>query len=104
MKTHTPGPWTFKFELRKMFCSTTGEPRHSKNHWVMPPEGIHVALVNESGHEEQVAANARLIAAAPELLGALEKVLPLISAFNEGPWIEAADAVRAALAKASGGS
>jgi hypothetical protein len=41
----------------------------------MPPAGIHVALVNESGHEEQVVANARLIAAAPELLEAAKGAL-----------------------------
>ena len=90
MNKHTPGPWKLRQTFNDDDCS----------HEI---DGI--ALVFRS---EQANANARLIAAAPELLEALK----LVVAYDEGNHIDglemmlayskALDAVRAAIAKAEG--
>ena len=90
--THTPGPWIY--ELNEA----------ANNFFVGQPHGPTVALVSSMarGHIE---ANARLIAAAPDLLAAC---LELLDLFNSGRIREAAyresaivDA-RAAIARAEG--
>jgi hypothetical protein len=69
MSKHTPGPWEFyqragEGEDHKGFRVTTGNPRWWAIATIMPVDG--------AGVEGE--ANARLIAAAPDLLAALEKV------------------------------
>lgn len=60
--SHTPGPW--------LFCDDSGPHR---NIWA---EALIVARVDGDEHHKDTAdANARLIAAAPELLNALETIL-----------------------------
>jgi len=101
MKTkHTPGPWR------------EGSTAHSK--WV---EAGAVRICQVDTEEENAGinfyeseANARLIAAAPDLLASLLGILPFIpkSSKSDGgaamhsPAVAAADAVRSAIVKARG--
>lgn len=48
-------------------------------------------------------ANANLICAAPEMLSALETVLPLLEAYENGPWQDARELVENVINKAKGG-
>lgn len=87
---HTPGPW----EIR-----TTGAL------------GYHIASINDlmdvvsdSPSENYDVANARLIAAAPELLGACRKVEAYLQGIRTGNEFQEADLVamvQAAIAKAT---
>jgi hypothetical protein len=70
MKTpHTPGPWTTQ-ELEHAY--------HGYENWntycIRSPQNVHIATIGhvDRYHEQDHEANARLIAAAPELLEALE--------------------------------
>ena len=85
--THTPGPWT-------------ALDRGYKSH-VTDADMNWGAEIIGPGH----AANARLIAAAPELLAVLEQCLPIIDAHRRAALGEgdiAAMNARAAIAKAKG--
>ena len=57
-QTHTPGPWVAKAGLAKWNVATTTKPR-----------SVNICSINTDRVEQE--ANARLIAAAPELLAAL---------------------------------
>lgn len=85
---HTPGPW------RRSHESIDPE-------WdiVIAQHGVIVANVNACGQRE---ANARLIAAAPELLEALEVCADALNPENCYDIPKAADKARAAIAKARG--
>lgn len=82
---HTPGPW----EVASAFIG----PLHIRNQ-----DGATLAHV---GHEDfdTCAANARLIAAAPDLLAALQMMLDQHGGLEVSPTAKAA---RAAIAKATG--
>ena len=83
MSKHTPGPWIA--DGAQIFTSDTN---------VAQANGYRI-------DRETVAANARLIAAAPELLEALQKIAG--NTYDE--WTNGADAARiarAAIAKATG--
>lgn len=86
MSKHTPGPWS-----------------RDKNDSLCSPDGRQVYVWNSglgnSYRSDETDANARLIAAAPELLEALEAMLPGAEAMG---W-ETSKA-RAAIAKARGES
>lgn len=93
MSKHTPGPWGLDGNL------------------IEGPDGERVACITAySRRTPKQKANARLIAAAPEMLAALQAVLAEI----EGPdrphstdsWLPShlAHQVRAAIAKAEGGA
>lgn len=58
---HTPGPWRY--------CKTNGSPTHGE-HVIAGSKPGYLAEVRDCGSGD-VGANARLIAAAPELLAAL---------------------------------
>jgi hypothetical protein len=63
--THTPGPWSY---------SETRKKTRNHDRVIDGPDGIEVAYaldMNRHDMDAQVDANARLIAAAPELLAAL---------------------------------
>jgi len=62
--THTPGPWTQNIG-----------PTHP--HYQIVCKGERIASVED--HTAQTGSNARLIAAAPDLLEACEKALPWIA-------------------------
>ena len=64
MTTHTPGPWSFTFE--------SVDPEWAI---VTIPGGLIIANVN-SDHRQ--VANARLIAAAPDMLAALKAARPAL--------------------------
>lgn len=85
---HTPGPWKYGYER-----PTAQDPEEQ---WaIVTIAGGHiVANVNPDSRQD---ANARLIAAAPDLLAALEAVV-FISDRKHDAW----DKARAAIAKAKG--
>ncbi|CUI82783.1 Uncharacterised protein [Achromobacter xylosoxidans] len=103
--THTPGPWTLE-TVRTVsgFCHKVGpfparreggDPRHACLYSDYPSES--------NPADQELLANARLIAAAPELLEALEWALRAMEARNP-LWAEGERfiAARAAIAKAKG--
>jgi hypothetical protein len=83
--SHTPGPWTYREGYRG-----TEEYVVQRGH-----EG---GFVVEGLSKERAEADARLIAAAPEMLEALKGLLDRFYAPACPEW----DAVRAAIAKAEG--
>lgn len=98
--THTPGPW-FTDKLQ------------DRNAYNIFPAGATHALLQVSGpahdgahpYAQAAAANARLIAAAPELLAALRRIVNSHGAraalLREG-YADAVDEARAAIARATG--
>ena len=90
MSAHTPGPWI------------ASEPNGKGNGWRVGP-----AWLGERAWSPETAADARLIAAAPEMLEALEKLLEDAYCDCGGchcrrPSYAARDAADAAIAKAEG--
>jgi hypothetical protein len=93
--THTLGPWAIADGT-----DITGIENDPKNGCVGPVDVAHVYLRTVLGRTE---ANARLIAAAPELLEALEDLLHQAKlSESEGGWDF--EPARAAIAKARGQS
>lgn len=94
MNKHTPGPWTHKADMRFS--------HHTKEHYLAGWNIYHgsIEIVGCEGIRDgtEDAANARLIAAAPELLDALKGVL---TAHGE-QLHDAFDAAWKAIAKAEG--
>lgn len=89
MSKHTPGPWSIQ---RQNPSPTTGE-------WMVAGKSPgYLAEVRDCG-SGPVEANARLIAAAPDLLEALEALITAVDASMYGMAIHNA---RAAIAKAKG--
>jgi len=98
MNKHTPGPWN---------------PYFDETYGVLGPDKGRVAIcMNLKGahglagrrHGDEVAANARLIAAAPDLLAALNAMLTHMG-MDEDEWTKPTfDQARAAIAKATGES
>lgn len=105
-KKHTPGPWRY--------CKTNGSPTHGE-HVIAGAKPGYLAEVRDCGSGD-VGANARLIAAAPDLLEALKGVLAIVSDSqgvagyhlngNTAEWDEfdEVDAAIDAIAKATGGA
>jgi hypothetical protein len=85
---HTPGPWRVKSE--RWVVATRGE--HEGEILIAPTYWMEVA-------PDEAAANARLIAAAPDLLDCCTKALAAWT--GDGPAIDL-DTLRAAIAKATG--
>ena len=98
--SHTPGPWAAS--LGGGGCSVT------VNSTVQMPILVQIATDALYAHPERVAeahANARLIAAAPRLLAALERCLPFVDrirGMTGGDGDLTAQSARAALAAAKG--
>lgn len=93
MSAHTPGPWRY-WPCR--IDSSTGMENYTQ-------------FVNHEGHVFRAPLrylreeDARLIAAAPELLEALKSLIDMDVAYNRGPVVEdAVTKARAAIAKAEG--
>ena len=92
---HTPGPWTY----------SKGQGLYEQRYVIDSEPGRALAVC--AGFEPRNEANARLIAAAPELLALMQDVLPILESMDhqreEGdepmPLI---DQVRATIAKATG--
>jgi NMD protein affecting ribosome stability and mRNA decay len=86
---HTPGPW-----------QTEPQGEGARGHWLHDGEEEYVALACRRVSRSEEEANARLIAAAPDMFDALERLLDQRKAgfFTEYAW----EAARAALARAKG--
>lgn len=109
MTQHTPGPWQ---AVKDQFGGTVGATR------IDAANGHAVAYARErgpNGHDGE--ANARLIAAAPELLEALKELARLVHQNNAlqhagievsadawGQMYQVTNEARAAIAKAEGGA
>lgn len=97
---HTPGPW--HINTIEANPHTVHSDRGLVATCMLPPP---FGPETWSGHTVyETEANARLIAAAPELLAALEGLLSVVNVRIDDPRIELFDAARAALAKAKGGA
>lgn len=106
---HTPGPWHVSAAGRSVFAEPNKIDHRGVTYAPCITEGIRP--VSEEGN-----ANACLIAAAPEMLAALELIAGLMQSLREsngwqeigywcGPRVHRAeDAARAAIAKAEGGA
>jgi len=105
---HTPGPW----RATTLHGATTHEP------WMVWADGPNAAIAHVfqrseagSGNNVQQCANARLIAAAPDLLAACKEVVRWYTDVCCGPgntapdkyWIPGALLAREAVARAEGG-
>lgn len=98
---HTSGPWRITGSKTKYVEASIGNGRVQEVCAVGPTEA-------DDGYGPTQAANARLIAAAPDLLEALQAVLSRIEKSEEW-WMDCpdrggfdAEAIRAAIAKATG--
>jgi len=98
---HTPGPWTLS-------ARPTYQSENDKAFWfrdvVNEPRTVRIARVSGVG-EDRAMANARLIAAAPDLLEACEvllKAAPELWGDDIEKWPRLMDRVEAAIAKAEG--
>jgi hypothetical protein len=90
---HTPGPW---------FVDEDDRPGMEWNRYSGPQLAVCFMAHSDGKAPERDAANARLIAAAPELLEALRKLVEMDNAgMGVNGWDEAFDAARAAIAAAT---
>lgn len=89
--THTPGPWSLRMTGWQTNPAAIYSPRR--------PGAVACIPARTSVPLDEQSANARLIAAAPDLLAALEELLPMWSSGIDEPWVERA---RNAIAKAKG--
>ena len=102
-RAHTPGPWICQYS-----------PYTSQDDQEIPAFEVHgdrgekVCDTNEDRPALEQEANARLIAAAPELLDALEYFFNIMhdyeSSLRKGYIITAFEQARAAIARAKGGA
>lgn len=99
---HTPGPWTARAFSSVVGCPITAQPDRTKN-------TINLAGVYGSQHDSdaerraEIEANARLIAAAPDLLSAARRALAVLRATGESVRPKnALGALHDAIVKASG--
>lgn len=91
MATHTPGPWAIKKH------ESSFKPGVFIEDGVCGPDGEQIRVYGMTlTSSEEAKANARLIAAAPDLLEALEAAVR--DSKNPGQWI---DEARSAIAKAT---
>ena len=86
MTTHTPGPWRI------------GTPPTNGEQTIGTLQGLMVAVVTTGVGFTETQANARLIAAAPELLLAVQELLSLWGSGIDEPCVRRA---KAAIAKAT---
>lgn len=95
---HTPGPWEVITKKSEYYGHKHAgfDARHPR---IITDKGLAIANV-VPWHGVEFAANARLIAAAPELLAALERLLDHTTAANKD--YDATTVARAAIAKAKG--
>ena len=96
MNKHTPGPWkTLNPGISSIYCTIQGA------------NGGRVCAIGENSHENHHF-NARLIAAAPDLLAACQRAVMAGGPFDDSHsayWTLNADdmaAIRAAIARATG--
>lgn len=97
--THTPGPWSL--DLKNIDMDLSGHVSvDAPNHGALAQVVWLMADDKSLGRNSPMCeANARLIAAAPDLLASLQELLPMWSSGIEEPWVQRA---RDAIAKATG--
>lgn len=101
MSKHTPGPWLIAESVASRHAITNMRRIRSKN------EGLeHGAVCDVYGIQDgsEASANAILIAAAPDLLDALEDLLHEVGFGRVITETTASTKARAAIAKATGGA
>ena len=97
MSKHTPGPWYYVGGSDKRAAP------YIRKEGDMVPGTMAIASVTGRGGVSESAANARLIAAAPELLAALKQLTGEVTDLERNRVRESAvDAARAAIARAEG--
>ena len=99
---HTPGPWIISADPMHFYSLTTvigGKANHLKNG---PPQQM-IVQVGGFAEWQEAEANARLIAAAPELLEALETLAEHFEYYMGDNECRPLENARAAIAKAAGG-
>lgn len=79
---HTPGPWmlvTVKTQVglcHKIGAFPTGRDHRPYTYGCVYEDGMHLWRIADDGtHDSEIKSNARLMAAAPELLAALKRAL-----------------------------
>jgi hypothetical protein len=92
---HTPGPWKLATTYAKAQAG-----KYQVVPWATQRQPIARVAARPDYPPEQAEADARLIAAAPELLEALRECLGVLESYAGHPIVEAA---RSAIAKAGGG-
>ena len=100
---HTPGPW--KAQLGQAHASwEVNQHLPDGGLWSAVADVKANGLGSRTVKPKEAAANASLIAAAPELLAALKRLLPLWEEAigYEADYMDMADFARAAIAKAEG--
>lgn len=107
MSKHTPGPWLYtpsdEWRTNGGEFAQWGEFKISAGSGdVMAPNYYRVGSVSNVNNSDENEANARLIAAAPELLQALQAVSDAEAADEAGIDYELIGRVHAAIAKALG--
>lgn len=100
-KSSTPGPWTTRDTHDN---STEISSEHFSGRVLAT---VHAPVVMNSDNDHEEAANARLIASAPDLLAALQEMMAvhghMVNCFPDiRPCGELCQLVRAAIAKATG--
>lgn len=103
MSAHTPGPWKAGRTDMQSYCGMTGEPFTNIYHATMKDGEHHVTgdalpLVIAKAVGEGNKANARLIAAAPDMLAALKAVQEYGHEDSPKKW----EIIQAAIDKAEG--
>lgn len=103
---HTPGPWRYAPAIERRFCSSTGAEQASWHyHWVVNEAGERVACGLE-GLDATDSPNARLTAAAPELLCACEQAIKRLKELDKYREVDSSATcglIERAIAKAKGG-
>lgn len=96
MSAHTPGPWAYRPSNNGHFIAGTGE------------NSGYLAEVRQCRSKQDIRADARLIAAAPDLLAALKAILSEVvgpeKPYSSDSWLPAhlVEAACSATAKAEG--
>lgn len=78
---HTPGPWNISRDTRTIFASTDGAGVLIRGIEQTIPQIAYIASNGFAATFEEQKANARLIAAAPELLEAAQNLLDYVREF-----------------------
>lgn len=110
MNLHTPGPWTVD-SSNEVFPDGDGGESFSEFLTVVASGGEricelpgHSSFARGSDTTKREDANARLIAAAPELLESAQSFAASLEVVGDGIFLKEARALRAAIAKATGGA
>ncbi len=106
-ETHTPGPWTTeeRLHMHVIKCVPTRKGEHPEVAFLEAQSFTDTgSIMGRMRSRQELAANARLFSAAPELLAACESMQGLMAhlGFASGPPGSLYNQVTAAIAKAKG--